>query len=57
MLRTSYSDKVSGLSKEQINTLMTASSSLRIDHHNDFSIDAYKVFNCYIQIFPDKIHM
>jgi hypothetical protein len=47
----SSTDKVRDLSKEQINILKTYSESLTLDSQNDFSIDAYKVFNCYIQVF------
>lgn len=47
----SQTDKVRDLSKEQLNTLKTYSESLTLDSKNDFSIDAYKVFNCYIQVF------
>jgi len=47
----SSTDKVKNLSKDQINTLKTYSESLTLNSGNDFSIDAYKVFNCYIQVF------
>lgn len=47
----SSTDKIKNLSKEQINTLKTYSESLTLNSGNDFSIDAYKVFNCYIQVF------
>jgi hypothetical protein len=50
-LRWSSSDRLDSLSKDQINTLMTPSERLVLDHHNDFSIDAYKIFNCYLQVF------
>jgi len=50
-LRWSKTDKMDSLSSEQIKTLMTPSEKLTLDHHNDFSIEAYKVFNCYIQVF------
>jgi len=50
-LRWSKTDKMDSLSSEQIKTLMTPSEKLILDHHNDFSIEAYKVFNCYIQVF------
>lgn len=49
-LRWSKTDKAS-LSKEQINTLMTPSERLIFNYQNDFSIEAYKVFNCYLQVF------
>lgn len=39
------------LSKFQINTLMTSSEILVINSHNDFSVDAYTVFNCYMNCF------
>jgi hypothetical protein len=51
MIRWSKTDKEVGLSNEQINTLMTPSEKLTLDYHNDFSIEAYKLFNCYLQIF------
>jgi hypothetical protein len=47
----SSTDKIIDLSKEQLNTLKTYSESLNLDYRNDFSIDAYKVFNCYMQVF------
>jgi hypothetical protein len=50
-LRWSKSDRLDALNSEQIKTLMTPSDRLVIDHHNDFSIDAYKIFNCYLQVF------
>jgi hypothetical protein len=50
-LRWSKSDRLDALNSEQIKTLMTPSDKLVIDHHNDFSIDAYKIFNCYLQVF------
>jgi hypothetical protein len=50
-LRYSPSDKMDTLTKDQLNTLCTTSETLVIDHKNDFSIDAYKIFNCYIQVF------
>jgi hypothetical protein len=50
-LRYSPSDKMDALTKDQLNTLCTTSETLVIDHKNDFSIDAYKIFNCYIQVF------
>jgi len=50
-LRWSKTDKMDSLSSDQIKTLMTPSEKLTLDHHNDFSIEAYKVFNCYIQVF------
>jgi hypothetical protein len=50
-LRWSKTDKMDSLSSEQIKTLMTPSEKLILDNHNDFSIEAYKVFNCYIQVF------
>jgi len=50
-LRYSPSDKMDALTKDQLNTLCTTSENLIIDHKNDFSIDAYKIFNCYIQVF------
>jgi hypothetical protein len=50
-LRWSKTDKMDSLSSDQIKTLMTPSEKLTLDHHKDFSIEAYKVFNCYIQVF------
>jgi hypothetical protein len=50
-LRYSNTDKMNSLSHEQIKTLMTPSEKLILDYHNDFSIEAYKVFNCYLQVF------
>ena len=50
-LRYSPSDKMDALTKDQLNTLCTPSENLVIDHKNDFLIDAYKIFNCYIQVF------
>ena len=50
-LRHSYTDKIKTLSKDQINILMTPSDKMKFDFRNDFPIDAYKVFNCYLQIF------
>lgn len=47
----SSTDKIKDLSTSQLNTLKTYSESLTLDIKNDFSIDAYKVFNCYIQVF------
>ena len=38
-------------SKEQYNLLRTQSEKLEISIKNDFSIDAYLVFNLYMQIF------
>lgn len=50
-LRWSQTDKMDSLTTDQIKTLSTPSEKLTINHLNDFSIDAYKVFNCYIQVF------
>lgn len=50
-LRWSKTDKMDSLSSDQIKTLMTPSEKLTLNHTNDFSVDAYKLFNCYIQIF------
>lgn len=50
-LRWSRTDKMDSLSSNQMETLMTQSERLVLDYTNDFSIDAYKLFNCYIQIF------
>ena len=51
MLHWSITDRLSLLSAGQIKTLKTPSKDLVLDSTNDFSIDAYKVFNCYLQIF------
>lgn len=50
MLRWSQTDRAT-LTSQQINTLATPSEKLTINYLNDFSIDAYKVFNCYLQVF------
>jgi hypothetical protein len=50
-LRWSKTDKMDSLSSDQIKTLMTPSEKLTLNHTNDFSVDAYKLFNCYIQVF------
>lgn len=50
MLRWSVTDKIS-LSSQQIKTISTPSDKLEINYLNDFPIDAYKLFNCYIQVF------
>lgn len=42
------------LTESQIKTLSTPSEKLIINSDNDFSIDAYKIFNCYIQIFSNQ---
>lgn len=52
-LTWSSTDKVE-LNKDQLKTLRTFSEDLKIDQKNDFSIDAYKVFNCYIQVFSKQ---
>lgn len=46
----SYSDKIS-LTEEQKKFLMTRSEDMKIEVKNDIEIDAFKAFNCYIQIF------
>jgi len=50
-IRFSATDRLSGLSKSELAVLMTPSDKLELNQHNDFSIEAFKVFNCYIQIF------
>lgn len=50
-LRHSPTDKMTALTKAQIETLSTPSETLQIDSNNDFLVDAYQVFNCYIQVF------
>ncbi len=53
-IRWSKTDKVDSLTSEQIKVLSTPSEKLTIDYRNDFSIDAYKVFNCYLQVFSKQ---
>jgi hypothetical protein len=50
-LRHSPTDRMTALTKAQIETLSTPSDTLQIDSKNDFLVDAYQVFNCYIQVF------
>lgn len=50
-LRHSPTDRMAALNKSQIDTLATPSETLHIDSKNDFLVDAYQVFNCYIQVF------
>lgn len=51
LLMYSRTDKIKGLTDDQWNTLRTYSTNLTITPKNDFAIDAYKIFNCYIQVF------
>ena len=44
-----YTDK--SLTKSQLSVLMKPSDSLIINSSNDFSMDAYMVFNCYLNCF------
>lgn len=46
--------KLPGLTSNQINILSTPSESLNIGFSNDFSIDAYDVFKCYISLFSNQ---
>ena len=50
-LRHSPTDKIYGLTKDQIETLSTPSENLVFNSKNDFLVDAYQVFSCYIQVF------
>ncbi len=50
-LRHSPTDRITALTNLQLETLSTPSETLQIDSKNDFLIDAYQVFNCYIQVF------
>lgn len=50
-LRFSKTDKMDTLTSDQVKLLMTPSEDIVLDYTNDFSVDAYKVFNCYIQVF------
>lgn len=52
-LRWSMTDKVS-LTEAQIKTISTPSKELKLDYTNDFSIDAYKIFNCYLKAFCNQ---
>jgi hypothetical protein len=40
--------------KAQINVLMTPSDKLNIESYNDFSIDAFKVFQAYMNVFRNQ---
>jgi hypothetical protein len=42
------------LNDAQLKTLSTPSEKLVIESQNDFMIDAYKIFNCYIQVFSNQ---
>lgn len=47
----SSTDKISDLTRDQRIILNTYSKYLELTSDNDFPIDAYKAFNCYIQVF------
>jgi hypothetical protein len=53
MLIRSQTDRIS-VSDSQIKTLSTPSETLNFDSSNDFYVDAFKVFNCYIQVFSNQ---
>lgn len=50
-LMYSRTDKLSKPDSNVLKTLATPSDRLVIDKSNDFLIDAYKVFQCYMQVF------
>lgn len=51
MLIYSSTDKLGKPTSEMLKTLRTHSEDLKLDKSNDFTIDAYKVFQCYMQVF------
>lgn|SRR5574343_17391 len=51
MLIYSNTDKLGKPTSEMLKTLRTHSEDLKLDKSNDFTIDAYKVFQCYMQVF------
>lgn len=53
MLVSSTTDRVS-VTDSQFKTLTTPSETLTFDSSNDFYVDAFKVFNCYIQVFSNQ---
>jgi hypothetical protein len=53
MLVSSTTDRVS-VTDSQFKTLTTPSEKLTFDSSNDFYVDAFKVFNCYIQVFSNQ---
>jgi hypothetical protein len=53
MLVSSTTDRVS-VTDSQFKTLSTPSEKLTFDSSNDFYVDAFKVFNCYIQVFANQ---
>lgn len=54
LLMNSITDRVTNLNSNQYNTLLTKSESLNLNYLTDFPIDAYKVFNCYMQVFRNQ---
>jgi hypothetical protein len=46
----SHSDKID-INNDQKKFLMTRSEDMKFDNKNDIEIDAFKAFNCYIQVF------
>lgn len=50
----SNSNSMLKLTNSQYNMLRTESKNLNIDSNNDFSIDAYLAFNCYVMIFRNQ---
>ena len=53
MLIQSQTDRIS-VTDAQMKTLSTPSESLTFNSSNDFYVDAFKVFNCYMQIFSNQ---
>jgi hypothetical protein len=53
MLLSSSTDRISA-TDSQLKTLATPSDRLTFDSSNDFFVDAFKVFNCYIQVFSNQ---
>jgi hypothetical protein len=53
-LMYSYTDKVSNMTNSQISLLRTQSEKILLTKDNDFPIDAFKVFNCYMQVFSKQ---
>ncbi|NBO22793.1 hypothetical protein EBU94_05565 [bacterium] len=51
MIRWSKTDSEKSITSDQFRTLTTPSENLTLTKQNDFSLDAYKVFHCYVQIF------
>lgn len=51
VLRWNFSKQ---FTKEQVGFLMTPSEKLTIDTHNDFSMDAFRVFQAYMNVFRNQ---